>query len=253
MTNPELTEIVGVVDKSASMQSIIDEARSGLKQFVEDQKKAPGRAKLTLVFFDTQHRKVFDGVDVQDVSIKDEDYCPSGLTALLDAVGKAIDEVGEILAKTPEEERPGQVIFFILTDGCENSSRDYTRDRVRQMIKTQEDTYNWRFIYLGANQDAFAEAEALGTTKGVVATFAASGKGVSSAYAGVSAAAMTYRSGGDRAMAEVALSKAVASGCSEEKSRAIWEAKKKALQNAAEQSAKKHPLQFSESPKTKSP
>jgi len=211
MTNPNLTEIVGVVDKSGSMNDVIVEARSGLRQFVEDQKKCVGQAKLTLTFFDTQFDKRLDGADIQNVVIKDDDYVPSGMTALLDAVGKTIDEVGQRLDKTPEEQRPSQVIFFILTDGQENSSSEYTRDRVKQMIQTQEGTYNWKFIYLGANQNAFEEAEKLGAKRDLAATFAATSKGVSSAFAGASVAACCFRMGGDRSSASRGLSNTVVS------------------------------------------
>ncbi len=85
-------------------------------------------------------------------------YQPQGTTALLDAVGRTIDDVGKRLHNTPGEERPSKVIVAILTDGLENASKDYSRGRVSEMIKHQQEKYSWEFIFLAANQDAIASA-----------------------------------------------------------------------------------------------
>ena len=96
---------------------------------------------------------------------------PRGSTALLDAVGRAINETGERLAKMNEEDRPGLVVFVVMTDGEENSSQEFSKDQIKQMITHQQDTYGWHFTFLGANQDAFAEAGALGIHAAGVANF----------------------------------------------------------------------------------
>ena len=87
---------------------------------------------------------------------------PRGSTALLDAVGRAINETGDRLAKTPEQDRPGLVVFVIVTDGQENSSKEFSKARIKEMIDEQQKKYNWQFTFLGANQDAFAEAGGIG-------------------------------------------------------------------------------------------
>lgn len=91
-----------------------------------------------------------------------EEYNVRGCTALLDAVGKTIDSVGARLSETPEEERPEKVIFVIMTDGEENSSREYDLEKVKGMIEHQTNKYSWEFIFLGANIDAVGEATAMG-------------------------------------------------------------------------------------------
>ncbi len=156
----DLTDITVVLDRSGSMHACQSDSEGGLNRFIADQKKLPGAAVFTLVQFDTEYEFVHRAVPIRDVP-----HCPlvpRGNTALLDAVGRAIVETGERLAKTPEKDRPGLVAFVILTDGQENSSREFSLARVREMISHQQDVYKWQFTYLGANQDAFAEAGSLG-------------------------------------------------------------------------------------------
>jgi len=202
MPNPNLTEIIGVVDRSGSMGSVIEEARSGLNSFIDEQKQAEGDARLSLTFFDDVFDRFLDGVPIQDVEkITPEDYYPRGWTALLDAVGKTIDEVGLRLSNTPEDQRPGNVVFFILTDGAENSSKEYTgKGQVKAMIERQEKDYNWQFVFLGCNQDAIREAQNLGIQQDLAATYAAGAQGTGSAFAAASKGIASYRATGDRAM-----------------------------------------------------
>jgi hypothetical protein len=99
------------------------------------------------------------------------------------------------LADTPEAERPSTVIVSILTDGRENSSSDYTKTRVREMVERQQEKYSWEFIYLGANVDAFAEAGALGIPEAKTANFAHTGAGVREAHHRISGFVSQARSG----------------------------------------------------------
>jgi hypothetical protein len=102
---------------------------------------------------------MLNGVDIKsadNIVIK-----PRGGTALYDAVCIAIDTVGKRLAATPEKNRPGVVIVCIVTDGGENASTEFTYKDVNTRVDRQKNQYNWQFMYLGANQDAFAVAQAL--------------------------------------------------------------------------------------------
>lgn len=158
--NTNLTDITLVVDRSGSMQSIQSDAEGGINAFIQDQSKQPGEALLTLVQFDTEYEFIHRGVPI--ATVPPYQLHPRGSTALLDAVGRAVNETGERLAKMPEADRPGLVVIVVMTDGHENSSREFTKAQIKQMIEHQQQTYNWQFIFLGANQDAFAEAGALG-------------------------------------------------------------------------------------------
>lgn len=180
---PNLAEIVCIVDRSGSMNAIREDAIGGFNSFLDEQKEQPGEARLTLVLFNHDYELVHEARDIQDVKHLDKDtYVPQGTTALLDAMGRTIDDVGNRLAETPEGERPSAVIVSILTDGLENASSDYTRARVRQMVEHQQEKYSWQFVYLGANVDAFAEAGALGIPQAKTANFAHTGAGVREAH-----------------------------------------------------------------------
>ena len=180
--NPDLTDITLVVDRSGSMASVREDAEGGIASFIAEQAGEPGDALLTLVQFDTDYEIVHSGIPVGQ--LPSYTLVPRGMTALLDAVGRAIDETGRRLATMAEDQRPGLVIVVIVTDGKENASRSYTRQRVREMIEHQRQVYSWHFTFLGADQDAFAEAGAIGIDAGGVARY--DKQKVDAAYRGTS-------------------------------------------------------------------
>ena len=155
-----LTELVCILDRSGSMYHLSEDTIGGYNSMVEQQKKDPGECYITTVLFNDQYRIIRDHVDIQEVApLTDKEYIATGSTALLDAVGRTINAVGERLANTPEEERPEHVIFAITTDGHENDSVEYNRASVQKMVKHQTEKYSWKFIFVGAGIDAYAEAE----------------------------------------------------------------------------------------------
>jgi uncharacterized protein YegL len=165
-----LTDITLVVDRSGSMDQVKEDAEGGVNTFISEQGKEPGEALLTLVQFDTEYEFLHKGMPIQQVP--KYELIPRGTTALLDAVGKAINETGERLAKIDEGDRPGLVIFVVMTDGQENSSKEFTKAQLKKMIEKQQNEFNWHFTFLGANQDAFAEAGGMGIHKDGVANYA---------------------------------------------------------------------------------
>ncbi len=165
----DLTDITLVVDRSGSMQEIRSDAEGGVNAFIEKQAEEPGEALLTLVQFDTEYDFVHKGVPIDQVP--KYELHPRGATALLDAVGRAINETGERLAKVDEKDRPGLVIFVITTDGRENSSVEFNKVQVKELIRKQQEKYGWHFTFLGADQDAFAEARKMGIDASGAAKF----------------------------------------------------------------------------------
>ncbi|NNM05150.1 MAG: VWA domain-containing protein [Gemmatimonadetes bacterium] len=165
-----LTDITLVVDRSGSMQQRRGDAEGGVNAFIQQQAEEPGEAFLTLVQFDTEYEIIHRGVPID--AVPEYRLEPRGMTALLDAVGRAINETGIRLKKMKKADRPGLVIFVITTDGLENSSTEFKRTQIKEMIEHQQTKYGWHFTFLGANQDAFAEAGAMGMKRGAVADFA---------------------------------------------------------------------------------
>ena len=181
--NQNLTEMVFILDRSGSMSHLQNETIGGFNSMIEKQKKEPGEAFVTTVLFDGQYELLHDHVNIQDVKpITDREYYARGMTALLDAVGRTINSVGERLSKTPEEERPGHVIFVITTDGAENASREFTKVKVKEMVEHQQDKYSWAFMFLGANIDAVAEAASLGINTDFAKNYTASSVGTNTLY-----------------------------------------------------------------------
>lgn len=192
------SHIVFIVDKSGSMGSIKSDAIGGFNSFLKDQKACPGEASLTLVLFDHEYHGRIEYSNIQDAKeLTSNTYQPSGMTALLDAMGRTIDSQGELLSKMSESDRPNKVIVVVITDGEENSSKEYTRQRIKEMIKLQQETYNWEFIFLAANQDAFAEAEKFGFQAKNTTNYVNTSFGVKSAYASTSNLVRGMRSGPD--------------------------------------------------------
>ena len=160
----DLTDITVVMDRSGSMQSRRTDAEGGLNAFIEKQKTEPGEAVFTLVQFDNVYEFVHTAVPIK--SVPPYTLVPrGGSTALLDAVGRAINETVHRLAKMNEADRPGLVIFVIITDGEENSSKEFKKAQIKAMIQHQTAVYGWQFTFLGANQDAFAEGGGIGNRR----------------------------------------------------------------------------------------
>ncbi len=170
MTNPDLRHIAVVLDRSGSMQSVKSDTEGGLKAFLAEQASAPGTTTVSLYQFDTEYEPVYENRALADVP--EYRLVPRGGTALLDAVGRTISTVGAQLAAKTEDDRPGEVIVVILTDGEENQSREFSLTTVKQMITSQQDTYGWKFVFLGADQDAFEAAGGMGIARGTTLSYA---------------------------------------------------------------------------------
>ena len=164
--NKDLTEIVVVLDKSGSMGSIRQDTIGGFNTFLNDQKELPGDAVFTFVTFDTEYRFVEQGTLLESVKeLNTETYSPGGMTALLDAVGKTINDVISRHATLPEEDKPGQTIFVVLTDGEENSSKEFLKAAdISKMIKERE-AAGWEILFLGADIDAWGDGQKMGFSK----------------------------------------------------------------------------------------
>lgn len=178
------TEVILLLDRSGSMNTCQSDMEGGINTFIEDQKKEKGECYVSLINFDDEYDIIFENTEISKVGeIK---IYPRGLTALLDALGKTINSVGERLKKTNESERPDKVIFVVITDGLENDSKEFKRSKINEMIKHQEEKYSWEFIYLGANQDAISESKSMGFNFGSTMTYDTSDAGIKGMTRGLS-------------------------------------------------------------------
>ena len=149
------TELVFILDKSGSMSGLEKDTIGGFNAMLEKQKVIEGECRITTVLFSERDFLLHDRIDIQAVGLMTkDDYSVGGSTALLDAIGKTINKIENAQKATAEDYRAEKVLFVIITDGEENSSRMYSSERVKAMIEGQKDRCNWEFIFLGANIDA---------------------------------------------------------------------------------------------------
>lgn len=174
-----LTELVFILDRSGSMGGLESDTIGGFNSMINKQKEEPGEALITTVLFDDRYEVIHDRFKVDMIRpLTQKEYYARGCTALLDAVGRTIDKIDRIQTYLPEEEKAEKVIFVITTDGLENSSREYSYNRLQKMIEHQKETYNWEFIFLGANMDAVSEAKKFGISEDRAVTFENDSQGV---------------------------------------------------------------------------
>jgi len=202
MPKENYTHITVTMDRSGSMGSIASDMQGGLESFIEDQKGVEGEATFSFYRFDNEIDNVYDFANLDEVT--DLALQPRGATALLDAMGLAITETRSKILELESEERPSKVICITITDGHENSSREYSRDRIMGMVQElqSEDEENpepdengiyWEFVFMGANQDAIAEGGNVGIRRNAAYTYQASGQGATMAFQSLSRGMTSYR------------------------------------------------------------
>ncbi len=151
---------------------------------------------MTVTLFDTEYDVIHDGVPIGEVpKLNSSTYSVRGTTALLDAVGRTIATIGQRLKNMKEDDRPSKIIVVIITDGQENSSKEFQKHRVAEMIRHQQEVYKWEFLFQGANIDAFAEGAALNIPQRNCMYYDHNSKGVHHVYAVTNDAVRALRGG----------------------------------------------------------
>jgi uncharacterized protein YegL len=192
----KFTQIVVVLDRSGSMGAIAGDTIGGFNQFLKEQKKLKGKAKMSLVLFDHEYEPQFHGIDIQEVKdLNDNTFVPRGTTALLDAVGKTINTTYSEIKSTKKSDRPEQVVFVVVTDGYENASREFSREAIFNMITEMKEKDKWQFVFLGADQNAIKEGGQYGFDASTSLSY--SSLNTWDTYGAVSDKISAYRSTGD--------------------------------------------------------
>ena len=179
------TMICVVLDRSGSMSGREKDVIGGVNTFITEQQKLGLPASIALVRFDTGNIERFRPMSaLKDIQpLVASDFVPRGGTPLLDAVGQTI----MALEEDWKREQPDQAIMVIVTDGFENASTEFSKEKIRTLIQARQNSEKWAFIYLGANVDAFAEAGAMGIRSANTANYHSTVMGTSSAYSNLSA------------------------------------------------------------------
>ena len=176
------------------MSGLEKDTIGGYNSMLEQQRKVDGECFITTVLFDNCYELLHDRIDIRAVQpITGKEYFVGGSTALLDAIGKTIHKIGTAQKNTAEDYRAEKVMFVIITDGEENSSRHYSSMQVKEMIQRQKERYGWEFIFLGANIDAVETAGRFGIDADRAVDYVPDGEGTELNFRMMSETVATFR------------------------------------------------------------
>lgn len=167
----EKIDIIFLIDRSGSMYGSENDTIGGFNSFIAKQKQNETDARVTTILFDHGYEVLYKRKDLYEVDdLTRNEYFVRGSTALLDAIGRTITSM--------DREIDNKVLFVITTDGYENSSKEFTRQQIKNMINN----HNWEFIYLGADIDSYAEASSIGIRSSRVANYKKTHEGINRMY-----------------------------------------------------------------------
>ena len=146
--NDNLQELVFILDQSASIKDHLETASKSFKKLISDQKKLPRQTNLTVNIFGSDYVTLCNGLPAEKVKLTQKLFPTSGVCPLIDSAVRSIDDVGERLSKTPEEERPSKVIVAIVTFNRDNASKKHTFEELAERIRIQTEVYKWKFYLI---------------------------------------------------------------------------------------------------------
>jgi Mg-chelatase subunit ChlD len=186
-----------VLDRSGSMQSMAADVIGGFNSFLSTQKADGADAVMSVIHFDTEdaHEVLADSVPISDVrDLSSTTFVPRGGTPLYDAMGHTIADATIRAEQRRSAGQPAEEILFVtFTDGEENSSHEYDRSSLFELVKKRE-ADGWTFAYLGANQDSYEEGQKVGYAAGNTQNFAGDAAGSRAAFASLSSSVARRRS-----------------------------------------------------------
>ena len=192
--NNNITELVFILDRSGSMSGLESDTVGGFNTMIEKQKKQNAPCYVSTVLFNHTSEVLYDRVKLGEVQkMTEDDFFVGGSTALMDAIGGAIHHIGNIHKYIRPEDVPANTMFVIMTDGMENASRNYSSDRVKQMIERQKKRYGWEFLFIGANIDAVETAARYGIDADRAVNYHADKEGTRVVYQSVANAVCNVR------------------------------------------------------------
>lgn len=173
MKKTKSLDIVFLLDRSGSMAGSESDTIGGYNSYLEKQRKNKINIKITTVLFDNEYEILHERTDIKEVQkITEKEYYVRGCTALLDAIGKTIINIDRKV-------KNNKVLFIITTDGLENASREFTKEKIKSLIELHP---NWEFLYIGANIDSYKEGASLGIKSQNIANYTKNKKGTENLY-----------------------------------------------------------------------
>ena len=190
----DLTELVFILDMSGSMAHLTDDTIGGFNSVLKEHNDGKGEVLVTTYVFNNESKMVHDRLPIANVpAMTEKNYSARGCTALLDAIGGAIEHIVGIHRYAREEDIPEHTVFVITTDGMENASHKFSAEHVKNKIKHEQEKYGWEFIFLAANIDAIETAEAYGIDRSRAVNYHADAEGTAEMYYSVNRAMRNVR------------------------------------------------------------
>lgn len=181
-----MTDLILILDMSASMSNLEKETIQAYNDFLDQQRKEGDKARVTTVVFNHRQKIIHDAMDLEELKgITQDDYQPQGYTALLDALGSTIARIDSMDEKSKK-------LFVIITDGEENASKEYSTKLIKSMVEGKKEM-GWEFVFLGANIDSFTEGARMGIAADRIMNFEASDKGIVESFELMSSVVSDYR------------------------------------------------------------
>ena len=189
-----ITELVFILDRSGSMAGLEADTIGGFNAMLEKQKKQDGICWVSTVLFSNESQTIHDRVRLEDVKpMTRDDYVVGGCTALIDAIGDAIQHIAGIHRYARPEDVPAHTVFVITTDGMENASRKYSAAEVKRKIEQMKEDKGWEFLFIAANIDAVETAGRFGIDADRAVNYHADKRGTNVVYECVSRAVGSIR------------------------------------------------------------
>ena len=189
-----ITELVFILDRSGSMAGLEADTIGGFNAMIAKQKKQAGKAYVSTILFDNTSVVLHDRISLENVKpITDNDYYVRGCTALLDAIGGAINHISNIHKYARKEDVPQHTMFVITTDGMENASHNYSIKKIKRMIEDKKKKHSWEFLFIGANIDAISTAKSFGISENRAVNYNHDSKGTRLIYENIEKAVSQCR------------------------------------------------------------
>ena len=180
-----ITELVFILDRSGSMSGKEEDVIGGFNSTVSEQREKDQKTYVTTVLFSDRSQTIHDRIDISLIPrMERKDFVVGGCTALIDAIGQAIDHIRDVHRYIRPEDKPDRTLFVIMTDGLENASSRYDSTTVKRMISAQKES-GWEFLFLGANIDSVETAARFGIDASRAVNYHCDAKGIGASFGGV--------------------------------------------------------------------